>query len=121
MASGPWYSIGSGGIVRMVSSVSRATSPGVSPASNATTNLSSTARSRPPDGSRREPVRSRPCKVIRARCSAEFTDAGVVSSMSAVAAAENPRTSRSTNTARCRAGSSCSPVRNASATDSRSS
>ena len=62
-----------------------------------------------------------PCAVARARCSALFTAGTDVPSWLDISATEKPITSRSRSTARCRGGSRCSAVRNASSTLSRCS
>jgi hypothetical protein len=54
------------------------------------------------------------CIVARARCSALFAAATLVSSSAAVSAAGRPSTSRASSAARCRGGSTCSAARNAS-------
>ena len=59
------------------------------------------------------------CSVARARCSALFTDATVVSSAVAVSVAGQPSTSRAISVARCRGGRTCSAARNASSIVSR--
>ena len=53
--------------------------------------------------------------VARARCSALFTEASLLSSMSATSAARKPSTSLSTSTARCRGGRCWTAVTKASA------
>jgi hypothetical protein len=59
--------------------------------------------------------------ALRARCSALFTEATVVSSASATSAAEKPSTSRRMRTARCVPGRCWSAATKASSTLSRSS
>ena len=59
--------------------------------------------------------------VARARCTALFTDAVVVTIIVATSAAENPRTSMSSSAARWLPGRCCSAATNASSTASRSS
>ena len=53
--------------------------------------------------------------VALARCSALFTEASLLSSMSATSDDRNPSTSLSTSTARCRGGRCCTAVTKASA------
>ena len=60
------------------------------------------------------------CIVARARCSALFAAATLVSSSVAVSLAGQPSTSRTISAARCRGGSTCSAARNASSIVSRS-
>ena len=61
----------------------------------------------------------RSCSVVRARPSALFADATVVSSSAAVSFADQPSTSRRISTARCRGGSSWITARNVSSIVSR--
>ena len=124
MATGPWYSSVTGGIVNHASSVSSDTTPSTSPPANAAAKREATSRSRAERGSgarsRSGPGRERPM-VARARCSALFTDASLTSSMSATSPDRKPSTSRSTSAARCRGGSFCTAATNASAIVSRAS
>ena len=67
-----------------------------------------------PAASAGRPRRSLAARVARARCSALFTDATVVSSSSATSAACQRSTSRRISTARWRGGRCCSAATNAS-------
>ena len=71
------------------------------------------------DGDVVDGVASLASSVARARCSALFTEATLVSRSSATSAAFQRRTSQRMSTARWRAGSCWSAATNASRTDSR--
>ncbi len=71
MASGPWYSSVTGGIVNQASSVSSATTPSMSLPEKAAANRAATSRSRAEWGSgarSRSGLGSRAAIVARARC-----------------------------------------------------
>ena len=82
IASRPWNSIVTGGMVNHASSVSNATTASMSSSANAVANRPATSRSRAERGSG---ARSRPgpgsrCAIVaRARCSALFTEASLLS------------------------------------------
>ena len=114
---------GYGGIVMRMSSDAIASAAAASQRSCASMNRASSARSsalgsRTVHSDRRAGRCS--CRVARARCSALFAAATVVSSRSAVSLAGQPSTSRQISAARCFGGSTCSAARNASSIVSRS-
>jgi hypothetical protein len=73
-----------------------------------------------PGGPLRSPGRQVSCIVARARWSALFAAATVVSRRDAVSLAVQPSTSRAINAARCRGGRTCMAATNASSIVSRS-
>ena len=125
MASRPWHQCAYGGIENVTSSVSRRRIASTSPAPSASANRSTSSRTRSSPSDRMVACWLRAGRRLstaaRARCSALFTEATVVSSVSATSRAEKPSTSRRTRTARCRAGRCWSAATKASSTDSRCS
>ena len=86
MASRPWNSSVIGGIVNQASSVSSVTTPSMSFPANAVANRVAISRSRAERGSgarSRSGPGSRVAIVALARCNALFTEASLLSSMSA--------------------------------------
>ena len=114
---------GYGGIVIRMSSDAIASASTASQRSCASMKRASSARSSAL-GSRTDQSARRAgrwsCIVARARCSALFAAATLVSSNSAVSLAGQPSTSRHISAARCFGGSTCSAARNASSIVSRS-
>ncbi len=123
MTSIPSNRYGNGGIVIRRSWAAIATAAAASPRSWASMKPASRARSSsvgsPADQSDRRAGRCA-CIVARARWSALFVAATVVSRRDAVSLAGQPSTSRAIRVARCRGGKSCIAARNASSIVSRS-
>ena len=115
ISSGPWYQPTNGGISQMASWLNIATIAVTSFFQNASTQRSSSARCSRSSGSTTESsVSCAASSVARARCKMLLTAGTDVSSASATSAAFHRSTSRSTSTARWRAGRCCNAAINAS-------